>query len=181
MTLSVVMTFPESVDLVTSGGGNQITLDILPVDNSMQLALVNIGLRGYSAYEIAVQNGFVGSEADWILSLESPDVSIVSPTNIGGNRAVLGNGNYADNTDTATIGSVIGITKTATTTGENMLIAYAGELNGFFGLTVNQSVYLSTNCTLTQTPPTSGYIQKLGVAVSSSSVLINISTPIEVL
>lgn len=31
------------------------------------------GERGYSAYALAVQNGFVGSEADWLSSLQGPD------------------------------------------------------------------------------------------------------------
>lgn len=31
-----------------------------------------MGPRGYSAYEIAVQNGFVGTEQEWLASLEGP-------------------------------------------------------------------------------------------------------------
>lgn len=143
------------------------------------------GKDGYSAYQLAVLNGFVGTETEWLASLQGSTTSlyfsISSPTAIGGNRAVLSSGYYADCTDTATIGRVIGITMTATTIGELMAVAYAGELNGFYGLTPNQPVYLSTNGTVTQTPPISGYIQKLGVAKNSGSILINIETPIEVI
>ena len=32
-----------------------------------------IGVNGKSAYEIAVENGFVGTEADWLLSLQGTD------------------------------------------------------------------------------------------------------------
>ena len=44
-------------------------------DNSLNLkaggSLANIdrGPRGYSAYEVAVQNGFSGSESEWLASL----------------------------------------------------------------------------------------------------------------
>ena len=35
------------------------------------MAQVNLGrVTGYSAYEIAVQNGYVGTEAEWLLSLK---------------------------------------------------------------------------------------------------------------
>ena len=45
-------------------------------------------LRGYSAYEIAVQNGFVGSEEEWLASLVSsglPDSIVLD----GGDAAGL--------------------------------------------------------------------------------------------
>lgn len=35
------------------------------------MAQVNLGrVVGYSAYEIAVQNGFIGTEAEWLASLK---------------------------------------------------------------------------------------------------------------
>jgi hypothetical protein len=34
------------------------------------------GPRGYSAYEIAVQEGFVGDEAAWLASLEGIDIPL---------------------------------------------------------------------------------------------------------
>lgn len=38
------------------------------------MAQVNLGrVVGYSAYEIAVQEGFVGTEAEWLASLEGAD------------------------------------------------------------------------------------------------------------
>lgn len=46
----------------------QITLIGQDDDSSIALALnpSAIGARGYSAYEIAVQNGYVGTEAEWL-------------------------------------------------------------------------------------------------------------------
>lgn len=41
------------------------------MDNNINLEgrLYVAGTRGYSAYEIAVQNGFVGTEEEWLQSL----------------------------------------------------------------------------------------------------------------
>ena len=43
----------------------------LKVDGS--LANIDRGPRGYSAYEIAVQEGFVGTEEEWLASLVGPE------------------------------------------------------------------------------------------------------------
>lgn len=39
------------------------------MDNILRGSLCFKGERGYSAYEIAVQNGFVGSEKDWLAQI----------------------------------------------------------------------------------------------------------------
>jgi len=46
--------------------GEQSTIDVSDVELSSEMAMA---LRGYSAYEIAVQNGYVGTEAQWLASL----------------------------------------------------------------------------------------------------------------
>lgn len=65
----------------------------LPTDVSQgarQTIVTNVRqiLRGYSAYEIAVQNGFTGSEEEWLASLVSsglPDSLVLD----GGDAAGL--------------------------------------------------------------------------------------------
>ena len=42
-------------------------------DSIAGVDLNNIGLAGLSAYEIALQNGFVGTEAEWLASLQGTD------------------------------------------------------------------------------------------------------------
>lgn len=37
-----------------------------------------VGPRGYSAYEIAVQNGFVGTEEEWLASLQGSDADVTA-------------------------------------------------------------------------------------------------------
>lgn len=98
--------------------------------------------------------------------------------NLGGNRVVTGAASYADNTDLSSIGLAIGVTQGAASLGDQVRLISSGELGGFFGLTPNQPVYLSVNGTVTQTLPTSGYLQKIGVALSDTKIFINLSDPI---
>lgn len=104
--------------------------------------------------------------------------TITAPVNLGGNRLVMGNGNYADNTDLNTVSKVIGFTKTSAVLYDLVSIASSGELNGFTGLTVNAPVYVSTNGNYTQVLPTSGYIQRVGIPINSTTILVNLSEPI---
>lgn len=178
----IKFTIPEDSAIEVTGAGTTLVLNVTPMVERTSILKINTGLRGYSAYEIAVQNGYTGTIQQWLNSLNGVSViSIVAAVAIGSNRVILSSGNYADNTNISEIGLVVGISKSAVNIGELVSVVYSGELNGFTGLIVNQSVYVSVNGTLTQTIPTSGYIQKLGVATSSSTILIHIDPPIEVI
>lgn len=183
--ISIDLTFIPSAEISLAGGGNLVTLEMLPDAHTIEMAVVYTGQRGYSAYEVAVQNGFVGTEDQWLASLNGSAallyVSLIAAGAIGGNRAITAASVYADHDDLVTINKLIGITKNAANIGDALIVVYAGTLNGFSDLTVNQPVFLSTNGTLTQTAPTSGYIQKLGIATSTDTILINIDPPIEVI
>lgn len=100
---------------------------------------------------------------------------------IGGLRVLLADQSYADQSDETSFGKVIGISKGAVVTGEWLDIITSSELNGFTGLTPNELIYLGSNGLITQTVPTSGYIQQLGVALTSTSILVNISLPVQLL
>ena len=51
------------------------------------MAQVNLGrVTGYSAYEVAVQNGFVGTEQEWLASLVGPQ----GPTGSQGPQGEVG-------------------------------------------------------------------------------------------
>jgi hypothetical protein len=103
--------------------------------------------------------------------------TIVAPVALGGNRLVMGDGNYADNTDLNTVDKCIGFTKISAILGANVNVISTGELNGFTGLTVNEPVYVSTTGNYTQVLPTSGYIQKVGIPINSTTILVNLSDP----
>lgn len=42
--------------------------------------LIPKGERGYSAYEIAVQNGFIGTEEEWLASLHVGESAVIVQT-----------------------------------------------------------------------------------------------------
>ncbi len=105
-------------------------------------------------------------------------LELVAEINLGGNRVITGSARYADNTDLGTIGRAIGVTSGAASTGLPVSVVVFGELDGFSGLAVNEPVYLSTNGTITQALPATGYLQKVGVAVSETKILIRINEPL---
>jgi hypothetical protein len=63
----VATTKPRQYKVVVSSARKQTTITVAPLGKR--------GFRGYSAYEIALQNGFVGSEPEWIASLQ--DLSVL--------------------------------------------------------------------------------------------------------
>lgn len=76
------------------------TKGIMETPESMSGHLANTTLRGYSAYEVAVEHGFEGTEGEWLLSLkgetgETPNIGI-------GNVYTGDPGTYAEVTITGT-------------------------------------------------------------------------------
>jgi len=99
--------------------------------------------------------------------------SLVAGANLGGNRAIIDAATYADNTNVTHANRVIGITQGAASIGANVTVQVSGELSGFSGLSLGP-VYLSTNGTLTQTIPTTGILQQLGIAINPTTIIIYI-------
>ncbi len=113
------------------------------------------------------------------------DVAIdsrIAAVALAGHRAVVldaqGEAQYADNTDLTHVDRVIGITTQAVVQGAQVAIQSVGRLGGLAGLTPNTGIWLSTNGQLTQTPPTTGFAQRLGWADSTSSIIITIGEAI---
>lgn len=105
-------------------------------------------------------------------------LNIATPFSLGGNRAVAMTAtglNYADNTIES---ETLGITKFSAGANSTANILFAGELNGFSGLITGESIYLGVSGIITQTPPTAGYLQVLGVAISSTKINIQLQPPI---
>lgn len=84
----------------------------------------------------------------------------------------------ASNTNNTHSNKVIGIITQAVSINQSVNIQTAGELDGFFGLTIGEPVYLQYNGTITSTIPAIGFIQQLGIALTSTKILINIQPTI---
>ena len=69
---------PDQIIGIEGAESNQDVLVIQEEDSqdiNVETPTGGVGLRGYSAYEIAVQNGFKGTEQEWLKSLEGEDGS----------------------------------------------------------------------------------------------------------
>jgi hypothetical protein len=83
---------------------------------------------------------------------------------------------HADSTDLTTAGLAVGISTGAASQGESVNYQYRGIMtNEGWNLTEKQPVYFGSNGIITQTVPT-GYIQRIGTAITSTKILIQIDT-----
>lgn len=105
-------------------------------------------------------------------------LSHITPIDLGGNRVVTASFTYASSDDISTVSKAIGITTGSALATQLVSIILSGELGSFYGLIPDGVVYLSTNGTISQSLPSNGYIQKVGVALDATTLLIHISEPI---
>ena len=67
--------------------------------------------RGYSAYEVAVQNGFKGTESEWLASLNGRDGGVATVNGVGhdalGNVLLTAENVPAKKTEQRTLGEVV--------------------------------------------------------------------------
>lgn len=78
----------------------------------------------------------------------------------------------ADNSNPNVVGVVVA--KNSIT---NCTIANIGKVSIFSGLVFNNRYYISTIGTLTTTPPATGWVIPVGIALSSSSIMLNFQIP----
>lgn len=104
---------------------------------------------------------------------------------IGGNRLIAadasGKAVYADNTNTLHYGRVIGITLNAAVDGGSLSIATSGDVTEPSWNWSPGALYASTNGLLTQTPPSTGFLQIVGVAIEPTRIVVNINNPIKLI
>lgn len=109
-------------------------------------------------------------------------ITMVASTNISIHTAVMPDGTggvvYADQTDTLTIGRLMGIASNSATAGNDVVVIVSGEVDEPTWNWTPGEVYLSTNGTLTQTSPTTGYLQVIGVALTPTRLSVGIQLPI---
>jgi len=146
-------------------------VDIVPIN-------VNEGTQSFIFEEIQTFN-IIPTET---LVVNNGSISInsfkqIAIRDIGGLRVLLADQSYADQSDISSYGKVIGFSKGAVVTGDLLEIVTASKLDGFTGLIPNGQIYLDLNGLITQTVPISGFIQQLGVALTSTTILVNINLP----
>lgn len=157
--------------------------DIVVVDNSELITVVDktveiIAVNDPGVDVIAVaQQGPAGPPGPG----GTQYVNLHADQALGGHRAVIATEtgcNYADNTNPFHANRIVGITESAVGIGVLTAVVTAGPIAGYDGLTFGQPIYVSTIGTLTQTPPTTGFVQRIGTATSATDFVVQIQPAI---
>ena len=114
---------------------------------------------------------------------ETVEKSYVTAQALGSGRVVYVNSDgkidYADNTTPAHYDKVIGITKQAGASGDNVTVIMFGQFtDSWYAFNVGDSIYLTTNGQLSDTPPTSGFLMKIAYAIKTDVIFIRIDRSI---
>jgi hypothetical protein len=109
----------------------------------------------------------------------STDIQKTAGEALGGHRAVVLNSSgqaiYADCSTPAHAHKVLGITTGAASSGAAVTIRTRGEITeGSWAWTLDLPIFLSTSGLLTQTPPTSGFVARIGFPMSATTIFIDI-------
>lgn len=114
--------------------------------------------------------------------LQGPVVEITAGEALGGHRVVIasnGEAFYADSTDTDDVGLVRGITVGAVSSGATATIqVYGPMIEPTWNWTPDLPIYFTSTGVLTQTIPTSGFLQQVAVAETATKIFIDLQTPI---
>ncbi|TXN33884.1 hypothetical protein [Methylobacterium sp. WL19] len=101
---------------------------------------------------------------------------------IGGHKAVrvVNGGQFmvASSDDASQIGTVIGVSSNAADQGDDLRVVSLGEITELSWGFVPGPVFLGVGGSLVQTPPSIGFIQQMGVALSTTKLLVALSAPI---
>ena len=112
-------------------------------------------------------------------------LSLIAAANLSGHRLcradLTGKAEYSDNTVLIDAGMTIGVTTGAALIGALATLQTFGEMSDVsFSFTPGAAIYVGTNGMLTQTPPSGGaaFSQIIGVAITATSLFLNIQLPI---
>ena len=94
---------------------------------------------------------------------------------IGGHRVVIqeaaGTVSYADHTDPAHADMALGLTIEAADAGDEIQILVGGEtIEPSWAWDVTRPIYLGANGLMTQTPPTTGFLQQVAIPLAADRI-----------
>ena len=81
--------------------------------------------------------------------------------------------------DDATKVKVVGFATASGNAGNSIAVRVTAQQGGFVGLTAGDPIFLDAAGAVTQVVPTSGHAVRLGVALSSTDMLVELSQPIK--
>jgi len=179
MTDTVVVTTGNDA-LVTSTNLNTSTIVTNTIINTVVETVNNPDViqSVEKASSTVVTSGIQGPPG---ISGASATISYTAGATLSGGVGVVLEGSTAiaaSSTNLSHAGKLSGVTTGSALLGSLAIIQTSGELDGFFGLTINSKVYLQANGTISSVVPTSGFIQQVGIALTSTKILINIQPPL---
>lgn len=109
-------------------------------------------------------------------------ISLIAATVLSGQRVVTtdinGEAIYADKDTPAHVSKVLGICLTAATVGASVDIRTFGELTEpAWNWNAGEPIYLSTNGTMTQTVPLTGFLLQVAFALTPTSIFVSLQQP----
>jgi hypothetical protein len=111
-------------------------------------------------------------------SLQPNIVSVTAIANLNPNDPTTITGDLADSGNSAHLGKVIGLSENQTNIGFSAKIITDGLVqNSGWSWTAGSPIFLNGTI-LSQTPPSSGFIQQMGIAEASDTILVDVSFPI---
>lgn len=166
MSITTVVVEIPVVTVVTVP--SQMTVEVVPerstlvVDNPV-VTVLTVGQQGPVG-----PAGAPGAGTSALTLEAGEDLAVGDPVWVSANRFFI-----ADN---VTNFRVVGVVTTAALTGLSATATTAGQIT-LSGLTPNSPYFLG-NAMLTSTAPSSGYIVRMGQAISSTTLLLNIEEPV---
>jgi hypothetical protein len=141
------------------------------------------GPRGYSAYQVAVANGFEGTEAEWLYSLAASATAdsaiLIAAEALGGHRVVSVFDGLASYAVRATdYDSRLGLTTQAAAQDDQVVILFSGPIIEPSWSFTPGPVFVGDSGLLTQTIPATGPIIRIGLATSATTMVVNQHPPI---
>jgi hypothetical protein len=145
-----------------------ISLNLLTPTVPFQLSSIAIGSVGPIG-----PRGLAGGSA----------ITVTAGQDVGGHRAVVLNASdqalYADQTNPHHVNRLVGVTTGAASAGGSVsIVSHGNMVEPTWNWTVDSPVFLGANGLLTQTPPISGFLQIVGMAVSPTTLFVTIRDPI---
>lgn len=104
--------------------------------------------------------------------------TVITPIALLKNRVVCMTASGFAYGNVSTSHDVVGFVVLNASANGNTVIQKTGELDGFSGMTVGSPIYFADYGTITQIVPTASRLQCLGVAISATKILIQISPPV---
>jgi len=158
----------------------QINVLITSVPKQVTAEIAQLGKRGFtgkSAYEIAVDNGFAGTESDWLESIGKKELSKTSGENINSHTPIALVNDLAYKLDASNPlhqFAFVGFTEASSVMGQTCTIKQIGELYlSGWGLTPNQHYLAGVDGALiTDNSSNSNFTKIIGYATTSNKLQI---------